>query len=190
MDLEKLAKDVMWLKDIEEIKQLQYEYMYLLGTFGSGKKVADLFTDDGKAEIQDSGIFQGKKAIAWFFDEIDAAGYEGVIKNYQYTMTQGEYPILWPGECLAANPRIKINGITAKGQWFMFGFYTLPYADGLKAIWNAGKYENEYKKVDGVWKISFLHFLTNFETTYEQGWAKQPMICSYARFGEQLRKKK
>lgn len=188
MNVEQLMKDVVWLKDIEEIKQLQYKYMYLLGTFTNGDKIADLFTDDGRLEVQDSGILRGRKEIVWFFDKGDAAGYQGLVENYQYSIKQGNYEIMWPGECLATNPIIEINGSTAKGKWFMFGFYTLPYPKGPQAIWNAGKYEMEYRKENEVWKINYLHFLPNFECTYEEGWAKQPMICSYNDIKKMMKK--
>jgi len=48
--------------------------------------------------------------------------------------------------------------------------------DELESIISHGVYECEYRKEDGIWKISNLVFNSSFQTTLKDGWAKRPVI--------------
>ena len=43
---------------------------------------------------------------------------------------------------------------------------------GAEARWGEATYENEYRRIDGVWRIALLHGYMNLYTDYEHGWHK------------------
>jgi len=42
-------------------------------------------------------------------------------------------------------------------------------------MWGHGRYDMEFVRNDGEWKISVFGFLWNFNTPYDEGWVKTPM---------------
>ena len=52
------------------------------------------------------------------------------------------------------NPRIRVDGDTAHGIWYFLGPFTLRKGD--RQVWLAARYEDDYIKVDGTWKIQYL----------------------------------
>jgi hypothetical protein len=38
-------------------------------------------------------------------------------------------------------------------------------------FWEAGIYENEYSKRDGLWRIQVFNYRVVYQANYEQGWA-------------------
>jgi len=62
---------------------------------------------------------------------------------------------------------------TAKGRWNMLCLKTDYVGDELESIISHGVYECEYRKEDGIWKISSLVFNSSFQTTLKDGWAKK-----------------
>jgi hypothetical protein len=42
-------------------------------------------------------------------------------------------------------------------------------------FWEAGIYENEYIKEDGVWKIKLFNYRVVYQANYETGWAHSPV---------------
>jgi SnoaL-like domain len=61
------------------------------------------------------------------------------------------------------------DGLSAKGRW-----RALIFTGGLNATSVIGDciYENEYRKVNGVWRIAKLHAYFNMYSNLEQGWAQ------------------
>jgi hypothetical protein len=55
--------------------------------------------------------------------------------------------------------------------------YVTPYpgkSHKLTAYWFLGKYDNEFIKIDGVWKILKIHVVNFVRTPWDQGWLRQP----------------
>src|SRR5580693_1021868 len=67
------------------------------------------------------------------------------------------------------NPRIEVNGNAAHGRWNFLGPYT--FRKGNRQIWLAAFYEDDFVKVDGVWKFQYLGALVRMTAPYEEGWA-------------------
>jgi len=155
------------LQDIEEIKQLMWSYTYFLD-YGEYDKVMDCFVDDAKMDVRIRGSieeglhvgrYEGKKAIL-----------EGVYMATPQTKDR------FIASHLIANPVVAVEGERAKGIFYMLSPGTLRTREGERAIWGHGRYDMEFVKVDGKWKISFFGFLWNFFTNYDEGWAKTPMM--------------
>jgi hypothetical protein len=49
-------------------------------------------------------------------------------------------------------------------------------ADGDKAVWGAAKYSDDYKRINGEWKIQTLRVKFEFWTPFEKGWVEKRMI--------------
>lgn len=136
MDLEKLIEKVQELSDIEEIKKLHREYIASIDKLETDR-VPDMFADDASAEIQDSGVIRGKKAIR----ELYTQGYLSQRKG----RTDGH---------LCGEPIITVNGDKARGHWTVYIFFSDPSVQ-----WTRGENHCEYVKIDGQWKFSKLKFV-------------------------------
>jgi len=145
------------LEDIEEIKQLKARYCHLAdrGFEAAGhddEGLASLFADDG--------IWEGSRGPSQGHAEIT-----GACRKF-----------LPFGFHLAINPRIQVDGDTARGTWW--GLIPSTNADG-EGIWTAGFYENTFVRTAEGWRFKHLFFRAAFKANYEGGWAA-------ARFAEGL----
>lgn len=136
MNLEELMLKVQKLEDLEEIKKLHREYIACIDKMET-YKVPDMFTEDGIAEIQDSGELKGKKAI----EELYAKGYLSQRKG----RTDGH---------LCGEPIITVDGNKAKGHWTVYIFFSVPSVQ-----WTQGVNDCEYVKENGKWKFKKLKFV-------------------------------
>jgi len=135
MTVEDLEKRLKALEDIEKIKKLHQTYINLMDNL-QYEKVLDLFTEDAIVEIRNSGLKRGKKEIA----EI----YKALAKSRGDTRYDGH---------LAVQPDIDVKGDQATGTWLIYILFSRP---GIQ--WVQGKNECEYRRDNGVWKISRLKF--------------------------------
>ena len=69
MTLKELEKRIMALEDIEEVKKLQKEYVFLVNDHQLDKLV-DLFIQDRTAEIRNLGVKKGRKEISDLYSGI------------------------------------------------------------------------------------------------------------------------
>lgn len=174
MTKKELEARVEKLESILAIQKLQAKYGYYLqrGSSANWDEMVDLFTDDCKVEIMDSGVHFGKA---------------GVIKLYKEAKTRLHAPGLM-GIIMQLQPYIEVYGDTAKGVWQEFGFVAHAQAtsdvagsgEEKAALWHLGRAENEYRKVNGEWKISETHFKLIFLTPYsaENGWVSHPVVST------------
>ena len=145
------------LRDAKAIKKLQRAYGYYLDQ-GAVDQVADLFTDDATAEYVYFGVYAGKEHVKALLYAING-GAPGIKEGMLHEMLQVQ-PVV----------DVAPDGMTAKARWReigMLGQY------GKSAEWEGGIYENEYRKVDGVWRISKIHWYETYRVPYEGGWAKK-----------------
>ena len=154
MTLEKLAKRVQALEDIEAIKQLKATYAATCDDHYNPNKVEDLFTEDA---VWDGGERFGKhtghKQIKEFFI--------GVSKSLVF------------GAHFFLQPRITLTSpTTAKANWYLWQTSTM--ANG-KGVWICGLEDDEYRKgKDGKWRMSYMKLTLFYVTSYEDGWHKKP----------------
>jgi ketosteroid isomerase-like protein len=136
MSIEELEKRVKAIEDLEEIKKLHQNYINLMDNL-QYDKVLDLFTEDGTAEIRNSGVKRGRNGLAEIY-------IEGLAKKRGTSRDVGHMVI---------EPDITVAGNTAKGTWLIYMLFSKPTIQ-----WVQGKAECEYRKENEKWKISKLKF--------------------------------
>lgn len=153
-ELARVQQIVTQLEDERAIEILQRTYGYYVDK-NLRTEIADLFTEDGTLEIGGRGVFVGRQRIVrylqWQGDPV-----QKVVQGRLYDHTQLQ-PII----------HVAPDGLTAKGRWraLVFG------GDyGGRSIFGDCIYENEYRKVKGVWQISKLHAYFVMYSDLERGW--------------------
>ena len=116
-------------------------------------------------EIEDSGVYEGLKSVTYFWNKVfDVNRMHGTPGFLAIHMT--------------VNPLIELNRdhTKAKGLWHSHGVCSFGAGGEFKQFLALGKYDIEYVKEDGVWKIKKLHFNLTFRTPFEEGWLNVPVI--------------
>ena len=136
MSLEELEHRVRALEDVEAIKRLKARYCLYCDDDHNPDGVAGLFVEDGVWDGGERrGRYEGREAIRRFFPEVGR-------QRYSFSM----HPAL--------NPIITVDGDTGHGSWYLLMAATV--RDGNQAVWNSGRYEEDYVRVDGAWKFRSL----------------------------------
>jgi len=125
--------DLQHLLDLEEIKQLRYGFSWCLET-SAPDELADLFTADGVVDVGRWGRMVGQDAIR-----------RGYRRAYQDAEP-------WTSMHFVTNPRIAIEADTARGSWYLLN----AVAGSEQPVRLVGVYEDEYRRVDGSWRIASL----------------------------------
>ena len=154
MNLEDIAQRVQTLEDVEAIKKLKARYCAGADERDEDKFVG-CFTEDAVWDGGNFGHYEGKAAIREFFGTIPQV----LSFAIHYVM----------------NPRIEVNGDKASGYWYLLEPCTM-LEGGEQAVWGVAKYEEEYARVDGEWKIRNLILAPECWTPFEQGWVNQQFL--------------
>lgn len=141
MPQDDLKKQVGILMDIEEIKKLQNRYLFWINE-KKWDECINCFTDNAVVYIPSPVECKGKAEIA------------GRFRDYVSKMNLGKDR----DKHYAVMPIITVEGDKARGEWLLYILIT-DKETGKAGSWIQGKYENEYRKVNGKWKISFLKWL-------------------------------
>jgi hypothetical protein len=150
-DTGELEKRIARLEDIEAIKQLKALYCEICDDNHDPDRIVTIFTADGIWEGDGIGRAEGTAEIRKLFERFQKA------MSYSHHMTM--------------NPRIDVNGTRATGTWYFFGPFT--FRKRNQARWQATRYQEDYVKVDGQWKIRHLRIAgPSMSADYESGWAK------------------
>jgi hypothetical protein len=148
------------LEDAEAIKRLQRAYGYYLDK-GLWREMAQLFSEDGTAEIAARGLYRGPERIYAFFKELMGDGADGLPYGRLLNHLQLQ------GIVTVADDRR-----TAKARWRAFiqsGRY------GTDALWAEGPYEMEYVRRGDNWLISRLLWFPTFYAPYAEGWGHKAL---------------
>ncbi len=149
MTLEKLAKRVQALEDLEEIKKLKVRYAKYIDDNFNIEKLGELFTEDAVWGSEEWGMFRGREVIKKYF--------AGVPKHMVFSCHR------------IVAPDITVEGDQAHGTWY--GMTTGILSNG-KGFWSSCLYTDEYKKVAGKWLMSSVKLSYFYRSPYEGGWAK------------------
>ena len=163
-------------KDYIEIWKLQSRYAHLYH-IGKMSEVPLLFaqkTPGVNMEIEDSGVYEGIESITRFWNTVFSDKRSRSPGNLALHMT--------------VNPVIEINkaGTMAKGVWHSHGFCSFVGGGSYKQFLCLGKYDMEYVKEDGQWKIFKFAYRMTFMCPYEKGWVEEPVGASIAGSPENI----
>lgn len=150
MSQKDLEARIRALEDAEAIRNLKAEYAAFCDDNYDADQIALLFTEDAVWESEGLGEYNGREEIREFF--------KGASKIFTFAV---HYNI---------NPKIEVNGDTAKARWFTFMPCIMGYNDG--AHWMAGVDNEEYIRRDGKWMFSKKVAKRLFRTPFEEGWSK------------------
>jgi hypothetical protein len=140
--------------DLKEIERLQRAYGYYIDQ-SDWDNVLDLLTDDATAEYSLSGVYAGKESIRRLLYSI-GYGRRGLLPQQLREHTQLQ-PVITISED-GRTARARWRAVVLLGQWQQY------------ARWQIGPYVNEYRKENGRWKISSLHWYETFTVPYKGGW--------------------
>ncbi len=146
-----LESRIRALEDVEAIKQLKASYCVHCDENFDADALTDLFVDDGIWESAGLGRLEGKEAIHKFF--VSAS------ESISFAVH------------MVTNPIIKVDGDKATGIWYLLQPNT--QSEDNRAFWGSARYDEEYVRVNGEWKIKHLKIATFFWTPFDEGWAKQ-----------------
>jgi hypothetical protein len=175
-----LENKVGELEDVNAIRRLHWAYGYYID-FNRAKDVTELFAKDGSVVFL-SGEYVGHAGIfrlyGTWFQSLFTGGKEGPIDGFLLDHFQMQ-------DIITVAP----DRQTAKGRFrgMLFGGYheSRDKPEGLPLqFMEAGIYENDYVREDGIWKIKRLDYMMQWQGDYETGWAKtiahlQPAAVPY-----------
>ena len=111
-------------------------------------KITTLFVEDG--------IWEGGFGTA--------QGHEAIRQLFQRAQQRFSF-----SHHMVMNPIIEVDGNRAQGTWSFFGLFTVRETN--EARWLAVRYEEDYIKVNGVWKYQHLRAHGRMSASYDKGWA-------------------
>jgi len=124
-------------------------------------QVYPLFTSDCRIEIAGRGVYLNAAGAKRLFLDSMGGGKVGLGPGmlFNHIILQGVV-------------NVSADGNTAKGRYR--AVMQIGKAQAF-AVVGEGTYENVYRKEDGIWKISEMHFYSTYYTPYTDGWGKVNM---------------
>lgn len=114
-------------------------------------RITTLFTEDGIWEAKSIGEAKGHAEIRKLF------------QRFQKSIRFSQH--------MTMNPVIEVEAETARGAWYFFGPFTMEKDN--QALWQACRYHESYRKVEGEWLIERLTVKgPRMAVDYETGWAR------------------
>lgn len=159
--LKDIENRVIRLEDEHAIENLQRAFGFFIDK-ALWKDASDLFTDDGTLELGDGGVYVGRAHILRYLTSLAP---HGLTRGHMFNYVQ-EQPVI----------TVSADGHSALGRW---KFLAELGVWKKSATWGVGTYENQYEKVDGVWRIRSLHRYDRMFTPYVDGWAKRALPLSH-----------
>jgi hypothetical protein len=163
-----------YAKDYLEIWKLQSLYSHLYH-IGMRSRIPALFAQQTlgvSLEMEDSGVYEGIESVTRFWNVL-----------FGDKMGAGHLAVH-----MSVNPVIEIDAgrTRARGLWHSHGYCSLPIEDKLKQFLCLGKYDMEYVKENGQWKILTFAYRQTFMCPYERGWMEEPVAASIAGHHENI----
>ncbi|MCH8813566.1 MAG: nuclear transport factor 2 family protein [Chloroflexi bacterium] len=149
-----LEERVQVIEDREEIRRLKGMYARYTDAKYDLDGIVSLFTEDAVFDCTDFGAYQGHEAIREYY---------GVMqKNLTFTVHYHADEII----------DIDPSGETATGSCYFLDFETVQGQPLLVA----GTYEDQYKKVDGKWKVAHMKVNFLFRIDWNSDWVKERLV--------------
>lgn len=139
---------ITMLLDIEAIKQLKAEYCDICDDAHDPDRIVEIFSEDCVWEGEGVATARGHAELRLLFED------------FARQVSFSQHNIF--------NPRITVHGNEAHGSWNLLGPFT--FREGSRQLWIAVRYEEDYVKVDGKWKIKHLRGIGRMAAPYEEGW--------------------
>lgn len=131
------------LLNYQKIEELRSRYAHTIdhgAATGEWEDFIALYTEDAVVDYPQTTL-QGHEEIEEFGQEIE--------DFYEFSMHTVQMPV------------IDLDGNEATGEWYMFVIYTA--TDGSEG-YVVGRYEDEYRRVDGEWKFSRVKAIISKDT--------------------------
>ena len=145
-----LDERVRRLEDLEAIRTLKARYCAACDDAYDAEAIASLFTENGVWDGEPTfDRLEGREAIRDYFSGVAAR------------MPVARHQVM--------NPDIEVapDGMTAEGRWLLFQPCTSAERGDL---WLAATYHDDYRKVDGAWRIAESRVEVAFFVSYRDGW--------------------
>ncbi|MBJ22130.1 MAG: nuclear transport factor 2 family protein [bacterium] len=143
-----LEERISRIEDLEAIKTLKATYCEICDDGHDPNRIVAIFTEDGTWEIDGVGRARGHVELRALFTRF---GEEISFSQHQ-----------------VMNPIIELDGDFARGRWYFFAPFT--FVENDQARWLAARYEDDYIKLNGTWKIQRLVGQIRMATDYERSW--------------------
>ncbi len=140
----------------EQIRLLKARYCDLCDQGYRAEELTKLFTADGVWDGHEMGVFEGKKAIQSFFNNMP-----NVMSFAIHHVTN-------------AAVEVSNDAESATGRWYLLQTATLKQTN--EAVWLAARYEDKLVFEDGTWLFKRISLRSQFYTSYEAGWALVPHL--------------
>jgi hypothetical protein len=163
-----VERELSVLRDIQAVRTLQFKYGYYMDK-GCYDEVVDLFAHDGALHFM-GGIFRGKAGLRRLYCD-------RLRTNFTDGNNGPVYGMLAEHMQLQDIVDISPDGKRAKGRFRALmqagSHVTREKRSAFLPLqwWEAGVYENDYVKEDGVWKIQTLDYHMFWQADFETGWA-------------------
>ena len=149
-----IAAKVLWLTDIEEIKQLKARYAAACDDDYAPEAIAELFTENAVWDGGMMGLAETREGLRDFF-----AGASDVIGFAVHSIS---------------NPLIEIDGDHARGRWYLHQPLTLKGSESC--FWLCAQYQDEYVRTPAGWRFQHVKVITRAFSPYEKGFGRQLMV--------------
>ena len=146
-----LEAKVRELDDIEQLRRLRNEYHQAINE-GYYDRIPLMWTEDGSLDFSYIGQTQGREKITKFF-----------------AATPKVLPFI---KQFIHNHVVDIEGDRGKGYSYM----EARTINNGKAFVVAGRYDDEYVRVDGAWKFRHMKFDAYFTVPFDEGWAQDEVL--------------
>lgn len=149
-EVSEIAARLLWLTDIEEIKQLKARYAAACDDDYDASSIADLFTEDA---IWDGGMMghaETREGIRSFFSN---------ASNVIGFAVHG-----------ISNPIIEVDGDRATGRWVLHQPMTMKGSDAC--YWFCARYVDDYLRTPSGWRFQHVRVEARAFSPYEEGFGK------------------
>lgn len=163
-ELDRLEESITRIEDVEAIKRLTHAFGYLRDKFYD-QEILALFTEDAVVDYK-GGKYIGRQSVQRLIESDKYKPAEAVGKRGPQPGILNDHILLQHVITLAP------DGQSARARWKE---WAQTGVHGVQQTYATGVYENTYRKVDGVWRISAMAFCTRYETPYLQSVQERAM---------------